>query len=205
MFRRFAIASAAKQSIIYRLPLAARRRRLAARQKQGKQRLLAMTRVVIFMAEKEKAGGDISVATNRKALHDYHVQETYEAGLVLDGPEVKSLRLRQARLEGSFVRIENDEAFLYNMHISPYSYTHHYSGDPLRTRKLLLKPSEIRRLETDSRIKGNALIPLEIYFRRGWAKIKLAVARGKKAPDKRESIKRRDLNRELERNSRFKI
>jgi len=159
------------------------------------------------MTEKktEKNSGDVSVATNRKALHDFHIQETYEAGLVLDGPEVKSLRGRQARLEGSFVRVENGEAFIYNMHISPYSYTHHYAGDPLRTRKLLLKPAELRRLETDSRIKGCAIVPLELYFRRGWAKLKIAVARGKKSPDKRDAIKRRDLNRELGRNSGYKI
>jgi len=149
--------------------------------------------------------GDIIVATNRKALHDFHIEQTYEAGLSLEGPEVKSLRLKQARIEGSFARIENGEALLYNMHIAPYAYNHVSQLDPMRTRKLLLKTAELRRLENNFKIKGCVLVPLEIYFRRGWAKIKLAVASGKKAPDKRESIKRRESNREIERNFKGKF
>ncbi|MFA5162309.1 MAG: SsrA-binding protein SmpB [Elusimicrobiales bacterium] len=144
--------------------------------------------------------GDISVATNRKALHEFHVAETFEAGLSLQGAEVKSLRLRQARIEGSFARVEDGQALLYNMHISPYEFNHVTSIDPVRTRRLLLNASELRRLETEFRIKGNSLIPLEVYFKRGWAKVKLAVARGKKAPDKRESARRRESDREMERN-----
>jgi len=147
------------------------------------------------MAIEKDEKSDIIVATNRKALHDFHVEQTYEAGLSLEGPEVKSLRLRQARIEGSDVRVENGEALLYNMHIAPYAYNHVSLLDPMRTRKLLLKSAEIRRLENDFKIKGNVLVPLELYFRRGWAKIKLAVASGKKAPDKRESIKKRETDR----------
>ena len=155
------------------------------------------------MAKETK--GDIIVATNRKALHEFHVEQTYEAGLSLEGPEVKSLRLRQARIEGSFVRVENGEALLYNMHISPYAFNHVSPLDPMRTRKLLLKAGELRRLESEFRLKGNALIPLEIYFKHGWAKIKLAVARGKKAPDKREAVKRRESDREMERDYKSKF
>jgi SsrA-binding protein len=152
------------------------------------------------MTEKDKA--DISVATNRKALHDYSILDSIEAGLSLEGPEVKSLRGRQARVEGSFVRIEDGQAKLYNLHISPYSFNHVQPLDPLRTRKLLLNKTELRRLDSESRLKGNALIPLEIYFKRGWAKIRVGIARGKKAPDKREAIKRRDADREMERTRR---
>ena len=152
------------------------------------------------MPEKEK--GDISIATNRKALHDYTILESVEAGLSLEGPEVKSLRNRQARVEGSFVRVENGQALVLNLHIAPYLYNHVSALDPVRTRKLLLKKAELRRLESESRLKGNTLIPLEIYFKGGWAKIRVAVARGKKAPDKREAIKRRDANREMDRSYR---
>lgn len=140
------------------------------------------------------------VATNRKARHDYHVEETYEAGLVLTGTEVKALREGRANLRDSFARIERGEVFLYNAHISPYSHGNRWNHEPTRTRKLLLHKDEIRRLAGKVQQQGLTLVPLELYFNeRGVAKVLLALARGKKLWDKRRDIARREAEREAER------
>ena len=139
------------------------------------------------------------VAVNRKARHDYFIEETYEAGLVLKGTEVKALRERKANLQDSFARIEQGEIFLYHCHISPYSHGHTVNHEPLRVRKLLLHQEEIRRLVGKTRLRGYSLIPLKIYFKRGVAKIQLGLAKGKRPADKRESIKKRMAERDMER------
>lgn len=140
---------------------------------------------------------------NRQARHDYHVRETYEAGLVLKGTEVKSLRLGKVNLKDSFARIEGGEIFLYNMHVSPYDKGNRYNHDPVRPRKLLMNKYEIIRLKSKMAEKGLALIPLELYFNeRGRAKVALALAQGKKLYDKREDIAKRDMQRRLARGDR---
>ncbi|MEK6656899.1 MAG: SsrA-binding protein SmpB [Nitrospirota bacterium] len=138
------------------------------------------------------------VATNKKAYHDYHIEESYEAGMLLKGTEVKSLREGRANLKDSFARVDNEEIFLYNCHISPYSHGNIANHDPLRTRKLLMHKGEIQRLMGKMMQKGYTLLPLKIYFKDGKAKIELALAKGKKQYDKREDIKKRDAAREME-------
>jgi len=146
------------------------------------------------------------VCTNKKAHHLYHIEETYEAGIQLYGCEVKSLRLNRANINDSFARVVNGEVFLYNMHISPYPHSREAQLlDPTRTRKLLLKKSEIKRLTGKVQEKGYTLIPLKVYFNeRGLAKVELALAKGKKVHDRREDIKRRDLEREISRKYKIK-
>ncbi len=139
------------------------------------------------------------IAENRKARHDYHIQEVMEAGLVLQGTEVKSIRARRVNLKDSFARVENNEVFLHGMHVSPYEQGNRFNHDPLRPRKLLLNRSEIRRLIGITREKGMALIPLRLYLRRGLVKVELAVARGKKLYDKRRDLAERTAAREIER------
>ncbi len=139
------------------------------------------------------------IAENRKARHDYHIDEVLEAGLVLQGTEVKSIRGRRVNLKDSFARVENNEVFLHNMHISPYEQGNRNNHDPLRTRKLLLNRSEIRRLIGLAREKGMTLVPLRLYLKRGRVKVELAVARGKKLYDKRQDLAERTANREIER------
>lgn len=138
--------------------------------------------------------------SNRKARHSYEILDSFEAGIVLLGPEVKSLRAGNASLQDSFARIEKGEVFLYHMHITPYSYAHHLDLKPDRTRKLLLHRQQIRKLEGRVQEKGFTLVPLDVFFnKKGIAKVNLAVAKGKRGPDKRESIKKRDLEREARR------
>jgi SsrA-binding protein len=144
------------------------------------------------------------VSQNRKARHDYHIQETIEAGLVLTGPEVKSLRLGRANLKDSYAQPKSGELFLHQVHISPYENSPLGDQDPTRTRKLLLHQHEIRRLAAKIQEKGLTLIPLRLYFRGGKAKIELALAKGKKSYDKRETIRKRDLEREAEQSIRQK-
>lgn len=139
-----------------------------------------------------------TVAVNRKAYHDYHIEENYEAGIVLTGSEIKSVRAGRVNLRGSYARVIDDEIFLYDTHISPYdqAYDQH---DPMRPRKLLLHRREISRLMGLIQQKGLTLVPLRIYFKQRLAKVDLAVARGKKLYDKREDIAKRDAQREIER------
>jgi len=139
------------------------------------------------------------VAENRKARHNYYIEDTYEAGMVLKGTEVKSLRDGRANLKDAYAKIKNGEVFVYQMHISPYPFAYYGNHDPLRPRKLLLHKQEIKRLYGKANEMGYALIPLQVYFKGGKAKIKLALARGKKKYDKREAIRRRDEKREMDR------
>lgn len=139
------------------------------------------------------------VCQNRKAYHDYHILETVEAGLVLTGTEVKSLREGRANLKDSYARIRNNEVFLFGFHITPYSHASYDNHDPERVRKLLLHRFEIKRLLGKTQEKGLSLIPLKIYFNKGRAKVELALAQGKKLYDKRESIKRKESVREMDR------
>ncbi len=148
------------------------------------------------MVEKKE---DTTVATNRKAHHDYFIEETIEAGLSLQGTEVKSLRLGLANLADSYVLVRNEEAFLFNANISPYPHGNIMNHEPLRTRKLLLHKEEIRKILSKMTQKGYALIPLKIYFVRGKAKTLIGLAKGKKAHDKRDTIKEKESRRELER------
>lgn len=139
------------------------------------------------------------ITVNRKAYHNYFIVETYEAGIVLTGGEVKSLREGKINIGDSFGRIEEGEAFLYNMHISPYFYDKQEEYDPLRTRKLLFHREEINRLTGRINQKGLTLIPLRLYFKKGKAKIELGLAKGKKLHDKREVLKKKADEREMDR------
>lgn len=139
------------------------------------------------------------VATNRKARHEYEILERFEAGLVLKGPEVKSIREGKVGFQDSFARVERGEAWLYDFHISPYEQANRYNVDPLRPRKLLLHKAELRRLIGKVEEKGLTLIPIELYFRNGVAKVTLALARGRKLYDKREKLKRETQDREARR------
>ena len=139
------------------------------------------------------------VTSNRKAYHDYQILETLEAGIVLTGTEVKSLRLGKCSLKDAYARIRDGEAWLIGMHISPYENAGYASHDPFRERKLLLHKDEIKRLWRKVQEKGVTLIPLKVYFKRGRAKIELGLATGKKKYDKRQEIARRDQEREMKR------
>lgn len=139
------------------------------------------------------------IAENRKARHEYHIEEIIEVGLALQGSEVKSIRRRRVNLKDSFARVENNEVFLYGMHISPYEQANRFNHDPLRVRKLLLHRSEIRRLIGITRERGMALIPLRLYFRRGRVKLELGVAKGKKLYDKRRDLAEKNAQRDIER------
>ena len=155
------------------------------------------------MAEPAKGTeGKKTVATNRKARHDYEILETMEAGLVLKGPEVKSLRAGKVAFQDAFARVAGAEVWLYNLHISPYEQANRFNEDPLRTRKLLLGRHEIRRLIGKVEEKGLTLVPLELHFRRGYAKVTIGLARGRNTHDKREKLKKaaqeRDARREME-------
>lgn len=143
------------------------------------------------------------IANNKRAYHDYFIDETYEAGVALHGTEVKSLRMGKCNIRESFIRIENGEAFVYGMHISPYEKGNLFNRDPLRIKKLLLHRYEIRKLQEKIKEKGYTLVPLQVYFKNGMVKVEVGVARGKKLYDKREDIARKDMRRETERE--FKV
>lgn len=138
-----------------------------------------------------------SFAENRKAFHDYFIEETYEAGIALTGTEIKSIRRGLVNLRDAYARVENGEVFLHNMHISPYEQGNRFNHDPLRTRKLLLHRSEIARLVGASRDKGYTLVPTRLYLKNGFCKVQIGLAKGKKLYDKREDAKRRDAQREI--------
>ncbi len=142
--------------------------------------------------------GNKLVCQNKKARYDYFIDEVLEAGLVLLGPEVKSLREGRASLVDSYARVKKGEVFLYNMHITPYPYAHHVRLEPVRTRKLLLNKREIRRLIGKTEEKGYTLIPTKVYFTRGRAKIEIALAKGKRKYDKRRALKEKELKRDME-------
>lgn len=139
------------------------------------------------------------VATNRKARHEYFLLDTYEAGLVLKGSEIKSIRAGQVSLAQAYVSLDGNEAWLVNAHIAPYNEASRNNHDPLRSRKLLLHRSEIRKLSDKVRQKGATVIPLRLYLKDGKAKIEIALAKGKKHYDKRAEIAKRDAKREMDR------
>jgi SsrA-binding protein len=139
------------------------------------------------------------IVTNPKARRDYHILETFEAGIVLKGTEVKSLRAGKGQIADAFARIENDQAWLYNAHIEEYSHGNIENHQPKAPRKLLLHKSEIRKLFGYASVKGHALVPLAFYWKNGRVKVSLAVGKGKAQFDKREDIKRREADRELKR------
>jgi SsrA-binding protein len=143
--------------------------------------------------------GEKLICQNKKAWHNYFIEDKYEAGMVLLGTEVKSLREGRANLGDSYGKIKNGEIFLVDAHISPYSYANRFNHDPLRTRKLLLHKREIRRLIGKVQEKGFTLVPLRLYFSNGKAKVELGLAKGKKLYDKRETLKRKTIEREMER------
>jgi len=144
--------------------------------------------------EREKA--QTSIAENRKAFHDFHLLETFEAGIVLLGTEVKSIREGRVNLRDSFARVEDGEVFLYNVNISPYSHRGYADHEPLRRRKLLLHRDEIRKLIGKTVEKGMTLVPIRLYYKNGRVKVAVSLAKGKKDYDKRETIKRREADRE---------
>ena len=139
------------------------------------------------------------IAVNRRARHDFFIVDEYEAGLVLQGTEVKSLRLGKVNLKDSYARILDGEVFVYQLHIGAYPFAYYNNHDPLRTRKLLLHRQEIKRLYSKVNEKGHTLVPLKLYFKGGKVKLALALAKGKRQYDKREAIKRRDEQRDLDR------
>ena len=152
------------------------------------------------MAEKERMK---LVANNKKAYHDYFIDETYEAGIELHGTEVKSMRMGKCSIKESFIRIEKGEVFVYGMHVSPYEQGNIFNKDPLRIKKLLLHKSEIMKLTGKVAEKGFTIVPLQVYFKDGRAKMQIGLARGKKLYDKREATAKKDQRREVEKE--FKI
>ena len=152
------------------------------------------------MAKKET---QTLIANNKKAYHDYFIDETYEAGIVLHGTEVKSMRMGKCSVKESFIRIENGEMFVYGMHVSPYEKGNIFNKDPLRIKKLLLHKYEINKMAGKVAEKGYTLVPLQVYFKEGKVKVEIGLARGKKLYDKRADIAKKDMKREAEKE--FKI
>lgn len=144
------------------------------------------------------------ITTNRKARHDYHILETMEAGIVLKGTEVKSLRAGRANLKDSYATVKDEELFLYGMHISPYDFGNIYNHEPTRTRKLLMHKKEIKRLIGKIEERGMTLVPLKLYFSKGRAKVELGLAKGKRQYDRRADIAKRDADREIKRALKYK-
>ncbi|SEL29931.1 SsrA-binding protein [Carnobacterium iners] len=142
------------------------------------------------------------LAQNRKARFDYTILDTVEAGIVLKGTEIKSIRAARINLKDGFARVRNGEIFLHNVHISPYEQGNQFNHDPLRTRKLLMHKKQIARLENEMKGSGNTLVPLKVYLKDGYAKVLIGVAKGKKNYDKREDLKRKDQKRDLARSLR---
>jgi len=145
------------------------------------------------------------VANNKKAYHDYFIEDKYEAGVVLHGTEVKSMRMGKCSIKEAFIRIENGEVFAYGMHVSPYEKGNIFNKDPLRVKKLLLHKQEINKLAGKITEKGYTLVPLQVYFKDGKAKVEIGLARGKKLYDKRQDIARKDQRREAEKELKLKI
>lgn len=139
------------------------------------------------------------VANNKKARHDYFIEKIYEAGLVLKGTEVKSIRQGRVNLKESYVIVKDGEIFVFGMHVSPYKEGNIFNEDPLRTRKLLLNKSEIRRIFQEVKLAGATVVPLRLYFKNGRAKLEIALAKGKKLYDKRESQREKDIKRSIDR------
>ena len=145
------------------------------------------------------------VANNKKAYHDYFIEEKYEAGIVLHGTEVKSMRMGKCSIKESFIRIENGEIFAYGMHVSPYEKGNIFNKDPLRTKKLLLHKKEINKLMGKIAEKGYTLVPLQVYIKDGREKVEIGLAKGKKLYDKRQDIAKKDQRREAEKELKIKM
>lgn len=145
------------------------------------------------------------VANNKKAYHDYFIEEKYEAGIVLHGTEVKSMRMGKCSVKEAFVKIENGEMFIYGMHVSPYEKGNIFNKDPLRVRKLLLHKQEINKLAGKMAEKGFTIVPLQVYFKDGLAKVEVGLAKGKKNYDKRQDIAKKDQKREAEKELKTKL
>ena len=143
------------------------------------------------------------IANNKKAYHDYFIEDSYEAGISLHGTEVKSLRMGKCSIKEAFIRIENGEVIIYGMHVSPYEKGNIFNRDPLRPKKLLMHKSEIRKLVGKIAEKGYTLVPVEVYFKGSLVKVDIALAKGKKQYDKRQDIAKKDMRREAERD--FKV
>ena len=150
-----------------------------------------------------KESGSRLIANNKKAYHDYFIEDTYEAGIELAGTEVKSMRMGKCSIKESFIQIEHGEVFVYGMHISPYEKGNIFNKDPLRTRKLLLHQYEIRKIAAKIAEKGFTLVPLKVYFKGSLVKVEIGIAKGKKLYDKRKTIAKNDQRREAERE--FKV
>ena len=150
-----------------------------------------------------KESGSRLIANNKKAYHDYFIEDTYEAGIELAGTEVKSMRMGKCSIKESFIQIEHGEVFVYGMHISPYGKGNIFNKDPLRTRKLLLHQYEIRKIAAKIAEKGFTLVPLKVYFKGSLVKVEIGIAKGKKLYDKRQTIAKNDQRREAERE--FKV
>lgn len=138
------------------------------------------------------------IANNKKAYHDYFIDETYEAGIALHGTEVKSMRMGKCSIKEAFIRIENGEVFVYGMHVSPYEKGNIFNKDPLRVKKLLMHKYEINKLMGKIKEKGYTIVPLQVYFKEGKVKVEIGLARGKKLYDKRQDIAKKDQRREAE-------
>jgi len=145
-----------------------------------------------------KGAGKV-IAQNKKAYHDYFIEDTYEAGIVLQGTEIKAIRAGRVNLKDAYARVQNGEVFLHNMHISPYEQGNRYNHDPLRTRKLLLHKKEIAKLIGITKEQGYSLVPLKVYLKNGYAKVLVGLAKGKKKYDKREDLKQKEAKRDIER------
>lgn len=139
------------------------------------------------------------IAQNRRAGHDFFIEDTYEAGIVLKGTEIKSIRAGQISLQDSFARVDNGEIYLHNAHISPYKQGNRYNHDPLRPRKLLLHRREINKLIGESKVSGYSIVPLRMYLKNGFAKLLIGLGKGKKQYDRREDLKQKEANRDIER------
>ena len=145
------------------------------------------------------------VANNKKAYHDYFIEDKYEAGIELFGTEVKSIRMGKCSIKESFIRIEKGQVYIYGMHISPYEKGNIFNKDPLRVRRLLMHKTEIRHLESKLAEKGLTLVPLQVYFKGSLVKVEVGLARGKKLYDKRQDIAKKDARREVERDYKMKL
>ncbi|KAA0944298.1 SsrA-binding protein SmpB [Sporosarcina sp. ANT_H38] len=139
------------------------------------------------------------VAVNKKANHDFAIEETIEAGIVLQGTEIKSIRTSKVQLKDAFIRIRNNEAWITNMHISPYDHGNQFNHDPLRSRKLLLHKKQISKLIGQTKEQGSAIVPIKMYLKDGFAKVLIGVGKGKKDYDKRQDLKKKDAKREIDR------
>ncbi|MGE7906047.1 MULTISPECIES: SsrA-binding protein SmpB [Peribacillus] len=144
-------------------------------------------------------GSGKQLAQNKKAYHDFFIEQTFEAGIVLQGTEIKSIRAAKVNLKDSFAKIQNGELYLHNMHVSPYEQGNRYNHDPLRTRKLLLHKKEINKLIGETKETGYTIVPLKMYLKNGFAKVLIGLGKGKKQYDKREDLKKKEAKRDIER------